>query len=288
MTTGRLNRSDLSRIVGNDPRAIREFERLFGQVQANINGVSTITLNYASDGTLTSPLPVSVPFTLNPEGGASFTSGVSWGVRVLSGTFVGAAPTIGGTGTGVLQINSGLASPIALIAVTARVNGIGYPPFSVSIVRSTALPDTPGGGGTASDSTSALSTFNSNVFVPITRDLSVTLPTGVTSATLTTGSLDLSLESLAPDGSTDVAVKWQRETAPSVWSDVGAVGTSAPSPFVIDEGGGLYSSTSGQITCNRTETGMVAASPQKFRLVARISGGVIRDVFPFGNASVTS
>jgi spore coat protein U-like protein len=120
MTARRLNRNELARFFNNDPRAIREFERVLADVQANISGPSIITLNYASDGTLTSPLPLTQSYTLTPESGTAYTSGVSWGVTVLSGSFTGTGPTMGGTGTGILQINSGLASPSALIAVTAH------------------------------------------------------------------------------------------------------------------------------------------------------------------------
>ena len=288
MTSRRLNRAELARIVGNDPRAIREFERVFADVQASIAGLTTISLNYASDGTLTSPLPVTATFTLNLEGSSALTSGVSWGVTVLSGSFTGSGPTIGGTGTGVLRINSGLASPSVLLGVTARVNGIGYPPFSVTVSRSTAAPEGGGGGATPGDTTTDLLTFNAGTFAPITRDLAVTLPAAVTSATLTAAVVSLTVDSAAPDGGTVVQAKWQRETAPSVWSDVGAVATSSPSPFVLDEGGGLFTAELGEITCNRTETGMVAASAQKFRLVARVSSGNVRTVYPFGTVSVSS
>lgn len=288
MTTRRLNRSEIAAIVGNDARAIRAFERLLSDVQANIAGPATITLNYASDGTLTSPLPVIATFTLVPEGGEAFNSGVSWGVTILSGGFDGAAPTIGGTGSGFLRLNSGLASPTALLGITARVDGRGYPPFSVTVTRSTAAPDSGGGGLTPNDSTTALLTFNSGSFNPISRDLLITLPTGVTTATLTAASIALELDSEAPVGSSVVEMKWQRETAPAVWTDVGAVATSSPNPFVFDEGGGFFSATSGQVTCNRTETGMVAASAQKFRLVARVASGNVRTVYTFGTASVAS
>ena len=283
-----LNRDEIARIVGNDPRSIRQFERLFADVQANIAGPSTIVLNYASDGTLTSPIPVTANYTLVPVSGTALTSGVSWGVTVLSGSFVGAGPTAGGTGTGVIQINSGLASPTVLLGVTARVNGKGYPPFSVTVSRSTAAPDSGGGGTMPGDSTSALVSFDAATFDPITRDLAVTLPAAATSATLTAANIFLDLESAAPDGLTVVEVKWQRETAPSVWSDVGSSALSAPEPFVLDEGGGLYTTGAGEVTCNRTETGLVAGSAQKFRLVARIAAGNIRTVFPFGTASVSS
>lgn len=290
--TGRLNRNEIARIVGGDPRAIREFERILGQVQANISGPSAITLNYASDGTLTSPLPVTASYTLAGGDGNAFRSGVQWGVTVLSGSFVGTGPTIGGTGTGFLQINSGLASPSALIAVTARdQSGYGYAPFSVSIVRSTAAPDVPSGGGSSSDSTSSLLVFNSSSFAPITRELSITLPALVTDATLTSGSVFLELSSAAPAGATTVEMKWQRETAPSVWSDVGAVATSGTDPTVAASFDGvslIYEASPGSIICNRTETGMAAGSAQKFRLVARVSAGVVRSVVPVGNVSVTS
>lgn len=284
----RLNRNEIAAIVGNDPRAIRVFERLFADVQANIAGPATITLNYAADGTLTSPLPVTANYTLVPVDGTALTSGVSWGVTVLSGSFVGAGPTAGGTGTGIIQINSGLASPTVLLGVTARVNGKGYPPFSVTVQRSTAAPDSGGGGTTPGDSTNALISFSAATFDPITRDLAVTLPVAATSATLTAANIFLDLESAAPAGFTVVEVKWQRETAPSVWSDVGSSALSTPDPFVLDEGGGLYTTGAGEVTCNRTATGLVAGSAQKFRLVARIVSGNIRTVYPFGTASVAS
>lgn len=287
MTTRRLNRSELARFFNNDPRAIREFERLLADVQANIAGPASITLNYASDGTLTSPLPATGSFTLVPESGTAFTSGVSWGVTVLGGSFTGSAPTIGGTGAGILQINSGLASPDALLGVTATVNGRGYPPYSVSVVKGTASPDSGGGGTGPNDSTASLSTFNSGTFAAITRDLVVTIPTGATEATLTAAAIALDLDFVFPAGSTTVEMKWQRETAPAVWSDVGAVATSSPNPGVVDEGG-FPATFAGEITCNRTETGLTGGSVETFRLVARISAGNVRTVYPFGTASVAS
>lgn len=289
MTSRRLNRTEIAAIVGNDPRAIRAFERLLSDVQANISGPSSIILNYNSDGTLADPLPVAASFELIPEGGGAFSSGVSWGVTVLSGEFDGALPTIGGTGMGALLINSGLASPTATLGITARVDGRGYPPWTVTVTRSTAPPEGGGGGTTTSDSTSALSAFGLTTFVPIARELLITLPASVTEATLTAASIALRLPAASPGGITVVEAKWQRETAPAVWSDVGAVSTSSPSPFVEDLSEPetpIFLSIAGAITCNRTETGMVAGSAQKFRLVARVSSGNLRTVTPSGTASV--
>ena len=287
MTARRLNRSELARIVGNDARAIREFERLFANVQANINGTSVLTLNYDSLGALTSPLPLVSTYTLVPEGGSAYSSGVSWGVVVTSGSFTGSAPTIVGTGSAQLRINSGLATPSAVLAITARVDGFGYPPFSVTVGRSVAAASSGGGGTSPSASDSALQTFNSSSFAPISTDLAVTLPSGVTTATLTAALVGLDLDASLPTGTTVVEFKWQRETAPSVWSDVGTAATSSPSPFVFDAGG-FPEPSFGSITCNRTETGMPAASAQKFRLVARVSSGNVRTVYPIGTASVSS
>ena len=289
MTTRRLNRSELARIVGNDPRAIREFERLFADVQAGITGPAVININYNSDGTIADPLPIITAFQLVPEGGAAFVSGVSWGVTLLSGSFDGAGATIGGTGSGLLQINSGLATNSVTLGVTARVDGRGYPPLSVTLNKVIAGAGGGGGGLTPNDSVSSFTAFSTGTFAAVTRDLAVTLPTGVTTATLTAASLGLRLANAGPAGTTTAEFKWQRETAPAVWTDVGAVATSSPDAFVDElEDPPLFVQTSGAVTCNRTETGMVAGSAQKFRLVARVSAGNVRSVSITGTASVSS
>lgn len=294
MTSRRLNRAEIEAIVGKDLRAIKAFERLLADVQANITGPSTLVLNYNADGSIAVPLPVVVTFQLTADAGDNFTSGVSWGVTVLSGTFSGAAPTIGGTGAGILLINSGIASPTVTLGITARVNGKGYPPATLTISRTVAPPDGGGGGGTSSDSTSTFFPITGTSFAPIARDLLITLPAAVTSANLTAPAITLVIDSALPVGVTNIEVKWQRETAPSVWTDVGAVATASPSPEVTDsgftDGAGLpvYFDNSGSLVCNRTETGMTAATAQKFRMVARISGGNTRDIIPIGTLSVTS
>jgi hypothetical protein len=287
-----LRRDQLAAVLGNNHQVIKEFERVLSDVQANIGGQSMITLNYTSAGVLTTPLPALYQFTLTASDQSVFRSGVSWGVTVLSGTFTGAGPTMGGTGTGILQLNTGLASPTASLAITARVDGRGYPAFTVTIGRSNAPTEGGGGGGTASDSTSTFTGFSTNSFVAITRDLAVTLPAAVTTATLTAAAIELFLDNDAPGGDTECEFKWQRETAPSVWTDVGISAFSLPNPTVeelVEPGSpSFYLALTGGVTCNRTETGMVAASAQKFRLVARVSAGNIRSVVAVGTAGVTS
>lgn len=287
----RLDRNQLAKIVGNDPIAIREFERLLDTVQANIAGMTVITLNYSSTGILSTPLPALFTYSLSAGDGSTFRSGVSWGVTVLSGTFSGAAPTIGGTGNGILQLNSGIATPTAAIAVTARVNGRGYPPFTVMIQRSVAPVDGGTGGTAASDTTATLATFNNAAFSVLTRSLVITTPASATQANLVASLVGLDLDSALPTGDTTVQFKWQRETAPSVWTDVGAVATSSPNPSVVDIGDPsfpAYSGFLGSITCNRTETGLSGSTQYTYRLVARVSAGNIRTVYPSGTASVTS
>lgn len=286
-----LNRELLVKAIGADPRTIKEFERVLSNVQANIAGPSAITLDYTSAGALVTPMPALYSFTLAAGDGSTFRSAVSWGVTVLSGSFSGAAPTVGGTGTGILQLNSGIASNSVTLAVTARVNGQGYPPFNVTITKNIAAAEG-GGGTTPMDSTSTFTPISSGTFAAVTRDLVVTLPAAVTAATLTAGSLNLRLGNAAPDDFTRVELKWQRETAPAVWSDVGAVATSSPDPFVTEfaEPGSpsFFIATAGSITCNRSETGMAAATQQKFRLVGRVSAGNVRNVTITGTASVSS
>lgn len=286
-----LRRDQIARIVGNDPRAIREFERLLTDVQGNITGLTSITLNYSSTGSLITPLPAQFSYQLSLSDGTVARSGISWGVTVLSGTFSGAAPTIGGTGTGVLQINSGITSPTVVIAITARGSGRGYPAFQVMIQRTVGAADGGSGGLTASDTTATLATFSTSAFVALTRDLVITTPAGVTVATLTAPLISLSVASEGPSGDIVVEMKWQRETAPSVWTDIGAVATSSPSPTVTEFTEDIFSyfsASSGSTTCNRTETGLTAATQYTYRLVARISSGNLRDVLPEGAASVTS
>lgn len=287
MSAYTLNREEIAAIVGNDPRAIRAFERLLTNVQANITGPSQIVLNYNSDGTLASPLPVAVQFQLVPESGTTFTSGVSWGVTVLSGTFAGTGPTIGGTGNGALLINSGITSPTATLGITARVNGRGYPPSTVTVTKSIAAPDGGGGGTTPGDSTSTLNVISGTSFAVISRDLVVTLPSGISTATLTAADISLTPISVSPFSVTTIEAKWQRETAPSVWSDVGAVATSLPDPRVVVEDG-FFLAEPGSITCNRSETGLTPSTQYKFRLVARISAGTTRDIYCAGTLSVSS
>jgi hypothetical protein len=284
----RLNRNEISSIVGGDPRAIRAFERLLSEEQGAISGPSNVVIDYNADGTIANPLPISVLYRLVRADDTPITSGVEWKVVILSGAFESAIPTIGGTGAGVLLINSGLFSQSATIGITARFNGVGVAPLTVTVSKLISPPIGGSGGNTASDSTNTLLAFNSGSFAPITRELAVTLPSGVTTATLSAPSVALRLDNVLPTGVSVVEAKWQRESAPSVWSDVGAEEVSSINPFVFSIPPSVVGSVAGTITCNRSATGLAAGSAQKFRLVARVSSGNVRSVTPIGSASVFS
>lgn len=247
-----------------------------------VSGPGEVVLDYDSTGAIVTPLPTSTSYLLTPAGGVALTSGVSWSVAVVSGTFSGAAPSISGTGTGILQNNSPMTSNEAVLRITGTVAGRSYPPMTVRVTKRTAAPAGGGGGFASTTSFNAVSTSS---FAALTGNLNVVLPSGSTAVALTAASLGVSLAAALPLGSTTFEIKWQRESSPGVWSDVGAAATSSPSPFVQTEGGGIYSVDPGSITCNRTATGLSGGSTQKFRLVGRVSAGNVRSVFTTGTAS---
>lgn len=256
-----------------------------------ISGPADVALNYDSALNLTSPLPVTATYQLAAAGSGSITSGVTWGVNVASGNFAGAAPSIVGTGAGQLRINSAMTSPTAELRITASFGGRTYPLFTVKISRNVAAPSNAGGGAAVS---APLTTISTSVFTRMhASDLTITLPAGVTSASLV-ASGSLAVDPTVPVGGSTVEGKWQRESSPGVWSDVGAVATSSPDAFVSDAGlvdafgQPVYTADAGSISCNRTASGLVAGSTQKFRFVARVSSGNVRVVTGSGNVSATA
>jgi hypothetical protein len=258
-------------------------------VTATISGAGEIIVDYDSADNLTSPLPLTENYQLVARGGSAFTSGVSWSVDVVSGTFSGTAPSISGTGTGQLSINSGLASPEAQLRVTASIGGASYPPIAVQITKRVAPPTSSGGTGGSTNfaSDNTLTAFSTSSFTSVCDDLTIVLPAGVTTATLTASSLTLRTATVvAPTGDTVCEFKWQRESSPGTWVDVGSAATSSPNPGVVEDGdSSLLLRQLGSVTCNRSATGLSAGSTQKFRLVARVSGGNVRGITLTGTVS---
>jgi hypothetical protein len=149
-------------------------------------------------------------------------------------------------------------------------------PVNVTYVPSVAA-------GVSATVTGVIKDFETTSFAAVTNDLSIQLPSGVTQASLYTGAIVLDALSL-PAGTSNVEMKWQRESSPGTWTDIGSAASSSPSPSVADSGG-FPDPTPGSITCNRTATGLTAGSAQTFRLVARISSGTTRIIYPQGTAT---
>jgi hypothetical protein len=247
-------------------------------VTTTVSGPADIVMQFRADLSVTSPLPLTADYQLGVAGASPLTSGVSWSVAVLSGTFSGAAPSMVGSGGGQLRVPSPLTSPEAELRITASVGGRASPPFVAKLRRQVAAP-----------SVAALIFINSSTFaIAHDQPIQITLPAGVSSVSLTAVS-DLFIDPNAPVGGTTVEGKWQRETSPGTWADVGAVATSSPNPEVFETeiapGEFVFSAEPGSITCNRTASGLTPGTIQRFRFVARISLGNVRGVRLNGNAS---
>lgn len=201
-------------------------------------------------------------------------SGISGGTWTLPSQNLGAGSASINASTGTVTL-SGIVQSGAYAVRYTHTDGIGIElEVNVTFVPLVAA----GVGSTAS---SAVRGFSTSTFAVVSEVMTISLPAGVTSAILQASDINLALALATPFGVTDAELKWQRETSPGVWGDVGAVATSSPSPEVADEGG-LPAPILGFITCNRVATGLTAGSTQKFRLSARVSGGNVRAVSSFG------
>lgn len=257
-------------------------------ITASISGPADVVLNYTFDNQLNSTLPILRTYRLALAGEPPITSGVTWRVSVVSGAFVGTAPSIAGSGAGQLSINSGLVTGEALLRITATLAGRTFPPFEVRAFKQFAAPPVAGGGGGGNLATQGITSFNSSTFAVISGPLQITLGSGVTQANLA-ASAQLELNASSPTGSTTCQWQWQRETSPGVWAVVGSPATSDPNPSVFFDGeSGFFFPNPGNISCPATATGLAAGSTQRFRLMGRISAGNVRLVHSFGTASVSA
>lgn len=252
-----------------------------------VTGAADIVLDYDSSGALASPLPVQSAYKVQAAGGGDITSGVTWltATQLASGqttadVWDGTVPSIGASG--ILAINSGLKIAEAIVRVTATVNGVAIPAFSVKVRKVVAAPAS-GGGGSGDFASASLSgaLINSGTFVQVGATLSVTTTDGTVD--LTAASLSV-VPAATPTGSVNVEAKWQHETSPSTWADIGAVANSDPDPLASVDSEGFPEITSGAITINRQATSIPTGSAQNFRLVARNSTGTRNHSF-FGTIS---
>lgn len=210
------------------------------------------------------------------------TAALNGGTWSLPAKNLGAGTATIASSTGVVTL-SGIVQSGSYTVRYTHTDGVA----TDLVVNVTYVPAAASGGSSSSGS-AAISSFSSSSYSAVTSEIAITLPSGVTTATLTAANVQLDLGPEAPMGSTTVQMIWQRESSPGTWVDVGSAATSSPNPLVSLDGEGYYEATPGAITCNATVTGLTAGSAQKFRLLARVSAGNVRPVFPAGAALVSS
>ena len=248
-------------------------------VTKTVSGPSEVTVRYLYDGTLaTGEIPKLSSYKLVNSGGTTLTA--SWGVATISGSWSGTAPSI--SSSGVLTLNSGLASPEAVLNITATYGGTSYPPFAVKVKKETAAPPVSGGSGATFASDTSLGTFTSS-FSAISDNLVVTTGASSTSVALTAANVVLYMDANYTNGTSyNCEFKWQRETSPGTWSDVAAAVNSSPDPML-----NLVTDTEviGEVTCNQSATGLSSSTEYTFRLVAKTTSAGSQTVTAYGTAS---
>lgn len=210
------------------------------------------------------------------------TAALNGGTWSLPAQNLGAGTATIASGTGVVTLSGIVQSGSYTVRYTHTDGVVTDLPVNVTYVPASAS------GGSSSSGSSSISSFSSSSYTAVTSAIAITLPAGVTTATLTATNVQLDLGAEAPMGSTTVQMIWQRESSPGTWVNVGSAATSSPNPSVSLDGEGYYTTAPGAITCNATVTGLAAGSAQKFRLMARVSAGNVRVVIPAGAAHVSS
>lgn len=281
-----------SAIAGQAAAATDSTIEASADVTKVVSGPAELILDYDSGGTLTTNLPKQGNMTYAPAGGSAYTSGVTWAVSTVLATgqttgdvWSGTVPSIVGSGGATLKINSGLKISEALLDVTATYNGKTSPPFRVKVKKVVAAPTQPSGGGSgstfASDNLGGES-INSTTWATIS-ELTLSTASGVTSVDLTAQDISMTPD-LTPTGTRNIEMKWQYESSPGTWTDIGAVANSDPDPFSYDIHG-EQDTIDGTITCNRTKTGLSASTEYNFRLQARFTTGTNKGHYFWGNVS---
>jgi hypothetical protein len=239
-------------------------------VTKSASGPSSIIIEYDSVGVAKAgQVPkVVAGYNLTPTGGAAYTSGVTWAVTILSGSFTGAAPTV--SATGVITCSTGLAVAEAILSIAPTYLSKAYPPIVTKIVKvqdapvAAPPPTTP-----AFASASANANFSTTTYVA--AGPSLLIKTTGTTVSLVASALNLFPNAVSPAGTRVTDGQWQRETTlnSNTWTAIGTATNAQTQPFVFDEGGGTWSPGDGSITVNFTDTGRTASTDYRYRFVLR-------------------
>lgn len=258
-------------------------------ITKTISGASNVALNYDSAGVITTVVPKSSVYKIAPAGSAALTAGVTWavstklgGTQVESDVWSGTAPSISGTGTGALSINSGLKISEATLEITATIGGVTYPAYIMTVSKVLALAVAAPADNTFSSVSVTGQTINSSTFAQIAA-LTVTTLAASTDVDLTANALSVEPTSFTTSvSSSNIQLKWQWDsTGGGVWTDVGTADDSDPDPFNFSEGGGFYDPVAGTVTSVENKAGLTASTAYDFRLMARISSGSTSATFQF-------
>lgn len=242
-------------------------------------GPDSYAVKYSAAGVVESgELSADLAYILYLSGVAQ-TTGVTWTYKVITGTvntFTSASgvKSMSGTGTGTFTLSS-LGTDTASVEITgAAANGSQASKIVTFEKQYAAATGVVGGGGSSGDTpaqTSGFSSFSSTSFVAVTNELTYTIPSGQTSATVTVNLSANPAKSAGNDGSWTVEMKVQREIS-SVWTDQGST-FSGTSDLTTDDGSSFQFATPASISGTRQSTSLSASTQYKWRVVARITSG---------------
>ncbi len=183
----------------------------------------------------------------------------AWSFTVDSG---GLTATIA---NGLLDITA--VSATSVVTVTSAYSGVTRSK-AFTVTKQIAAPPATGSGGGTSATDTTFTTFNSTTHAAVSDELTVTVASSGTvmlSAPLSFG------PNTVVAGTWHIYSKWQwYDTGTATWTDVAAEVISSVSASIASS---PYSYRIGAISIPTSKTGLVAASSQKFRLMARNNTG---------------
>lgn len=256
-------------------------------ITRTVNGPSEIIVEADSTGTLkANQLGNRGTFKLVPAGQSALTSGVSWSLTTITGSWSGTAASISGSGNGILNLASAPNGTVEL-DVTASYNGKSYPPFRCKVkkVNDVSIPQ-----GDTEDSTTTWSSMTGTTYTQLLL-LTVTTPSSAGDVNLTADTITINHD--RDDqiwAGENFTMRWQRSPAGAgTWTTIGTTQDSEPDPYteqVSPPPGPLYTAWPGSITINRTDTTAANSTAYDYRLQGKWTSVTTVQASFSGTASV--
>ena len=241
--------------------------------------------HYAADGTAEAgELPRNLVYTLSLLDGV-ITSGLVWTYRVKSGSVNGNEPgateyAMSGAGAGTFTVNS-LEAESAIVEIKANQSG-KIAVAEVTLTKKFAAPNNTGEVDLNQASQgSGFTIFNTGSFSAITAPLRVTALSSEAKMTAVLSARPVDVPFSSSETFTTEA-KVQMRINGGAWADVGAVDTAGSSAYWD---GDFYGKMPALLSLVRT----LAVSPGDVvegRVVARITGGALRDFASLGRVTL--